>query len=128
MVDLTCQQHLALFRFLAIGDVDRHAADADDIVGNVDACDRGSDAPAHLAVRAAYAKFALHGRRVRRGRLDRILHMLPVIWVDQRAKIVDRNLEILRVHAENPVLPVVPGEAAIDRIPLPGSHLAGGKR
>ena len=37
---------------------------------------------------------------------------------------VDRYLEACRIDAENPVLTVVPDDIAVDRIPLPGTHLA----
>src|SRR5262249_42520253 len=127
VVDLARQQHLALFRLLAVGDVDGHATDAYDVVGRVDARHRRSDAPAQLAVRTADAKFALKARRAGRRRLDCILQVLPVLGVDQCLDIVDGEVEARRIDAEDPILSVVPDEVAVDRIPFPGSHLTGGE-
>ena len=96
VVDLARQQRLAFLGFLAVGDVDGHAADAHDVVGRVDARDRGSDAPAQLAIRATDAKLGLERRGVARRRLDRVLQMLPVLGMDQRPDIVDGDLEARR--------------------------------
>ena len=128
MVDLARQQRLALFSLLAVGDVDGHAADAHDVVSGVDARHRRSDTPAQLAVRPADAKFALKARRVGRRRLDRVLQMLPVLGVDERPDIVDGEVEARGIDAEDPILPIVPHEVAVDGIPFPRSHLTGGQR
>src|SRR5262249_36794405 len=128
VVDLARQQYLTLFRFLAVGDVDGHPADAHDVVGRVDARHRRSDAPAQLAVWTADAKFALKARRAGRRRLDRVLQMLPVLGVNQRLDVVDGEVKARGIDAEDPILPVVPDEVAVDGIPFPGSHLAGGQR
>src|SRR5262249_42442397 len=119
---------LALLGLLALGDVDRHAADAHDVIGGIDAGDRGANAPAGLAVRAAHPEFGLEGRARLSGRLHRILQMLPVLRVDQLLDVLNGDLEARGVAPENPVLPVVPHEGAADRIKLPGAHLAGGQR
>src|SRR2546421_531825 len=78
VIDLPRQQRLAFFRFLALGDVHGDAADADHMVGGIDACHGGADAPARLPAWAADPKLALQRRRVRRRRLDRILQVLPI--------------------------------------------------
>ena len=119
VIDLARQQLLMFFRLLALGDVDGHAADANDMVGGIDARHRGADAPAHLAVRTADAELALEGGGVGRGWLDGALHMLPVIRVDEAANVIHAELEALWVDAEDAILPVVPGETAVQRIPFP---------
>ena len=64
VIDLARQQRLALLGFLAVGDVDGHAADADDVVGRVGARHRGSDAPARLPIGTTDAKLGLEARRI----------------------------------------------------------------
>src|SRR5215475_3621696 len=54
--------------------------------------------------------------------------MFPILGMDQCPDIIDSQIETCRIDAENPVLPVVPYEPAVDRVPFPGSHLAGGQR
>src|SRR5262249_48732018 len=90
--------------------------------------DRRADAPAQLAVRTADAELGLKRRCALHRGLDRALQMLPVLGMDQRLDVVDGEIEAVGVHAEYAVLAVVPDEMAIDRIPFPGAHLAGGER
>src|SRR5262249_62263103 len=111
-----------------LGDVTRDRADANDAIRRIDASHRGSDAPAQLAVRTADTKLALEARRIGRRRLDRVLHVLPILGMDQRPHIIDGELETRGIDAENSILPVVPEEPAIDWIPFSRSHLAGGQR
>ena len=59
VVDFPCEQILTLLGALALGDVNRYAADADDPAALVDGRRRRPDAPAHLAVRSNDSKFGL---------------------------------------------------------------------
>ncbi len=54
--------------------------------------------------------------------------MLPILGMDQSTNAVDGEIEDAGLDAEDPVLSIVPREAAADRIPLPRSHLSGCQR
>src|SRR5262245_54199276 len=119
VIDLARQQRLALFGFFALSDIDGHAADANDLVGRIDARDGSADAPAQLPVRTADAKLALVCRLVRRPRFDCILQMLPVVGMNEAADILDGEIEMVGLDTEDPILSVVPDEPAGKRVPFP---------
>jgi hypothetical protein len=59
---------------------------------------------------------------------DRLAQIADVIGMQQGLDMFRRHLELLRIDAEDPVLALVPHPVAVDPVPIPGPHLAGGDR
>src|SRR5262249_14209836 len=114
--------------FFAISDVDGDAVDAHDIVGLIDARSRRSDTPANLAIGPHHTEFGLLRARTLRHSTTNFDERNPIFRVDQRADVLHRYLEINRINSENAVLAFIPTPLLAHQIPVPGSHLTGGKR
>jgi hypothetical protein len=119
MIHLAGEQRLAFLGLLAVGDVDRDAADPRDPSGGIDARRRGPEAPADLAVGALDAELALRGLVVPEQPVRGMLHLLPVVRMDQRAHVLWRDRELIAIDAEDAVLAVVPQAIAGVVAPVP---------
>src|SRR5215472_5407101 len=128
VIDLPRQKHLPLIGFLTIRNIDGDAVDAHDIFGIIDACCRRSDARAHLAIRPHHTEFGLLRARAARHATPNFDQRDPVVGMDQRADVLHRDLEISRVNAKYTVLAFVPTPLLAHQVPIPGTHLTGGKR
>src|SRR6202008_388072 len=125
---LAREQVLALFGAFALGDVDGHAADPHDAAMPVGAGGRRADAPPFLAIRSLDPEPRLIGAHAAVEMCYRLLQLLGIVGMQELPDIVRRDHEGLRFDAEDPVLAVVPHPVAIDPVPIPRSHLAGGNR
>src|SRR4051812_43458076 len=118
MVDLSHEERAALVRFLLIGDIDRHPADANNMVRAVEARGGRADAPAHLPVRPLHAKFRLTGLRIRAETTEHFLEIRPVIGMNDGPKRSERR-GALRIDTEDTALTLVPGKLLLLRVPVP---------
>ena len=128
MVDLAGEQHLALLGFLAVGDVDGNAADAQHLAGTVDSGGRRPYAPAYLPIGPQRAEFGLLRAGAFGHAVGELMQRQPVVGVNEPADSAGGDFETLRPHPEDAVLALVPTPFVGGEIPIPRTHLAGGER
>jgi hypothetical protein len=97
-------------------------------MSRIDARRSSTNAPAQFSIRAMNAKLCLVGRRVFIDVRQRRSQPLPILRMNERANIVQRHRETVRIDTENAVLPFVPRKVAAGGIPVPRPHLARGQR
>src|SRR6516165_11941700 len=127
MIDLPRQQDLSPVRLLAVSDIDSDAVDTNDVAGIIEACGRCANAPAGVAIGPHNAKFGLLRARALRHAAGTFSERHPVFRVDQGANVLNRDVEGPRIDPENAVLAFIPAPLLADEIPIPRSHLTGGK-
>src|SRR5262249_17038492 len=128
VINFSRQQDLPLVGLLAVRNIDGDAVDAHNNAGIIDTRSRRTDTPANLATRTQHTEFGLLRARSLRHAAGNFDQRYPIFRVDQRPDVVHRDLEISRVDSEYAVLPFVPTPLLAHQIPIPGSHLTGGKR
>jgi hypothetical protein len=127
VIDLAREQVLPLFRPLAFGDVDGHAADADHAAGLVGAGGCRAEQPANFAVRANDTKLRFIGFDALVELDHRFAQFAHVVGMQQRAYAFRADGEVLRIDAEDPELTFVPHPIAADPIPVPRPHASSGQ-
>ena len=127
VIDLAGEEKLALFRLLAIGDVDGDAADLRDMAVTLGRGGRRK-APAPLAVGAAQPEFGLHRARLLEQLEEFLLQPRPVLRIDQRLQAQGVDAKARRIDVADAVLALVPMRLPACEVPVPGSHLAGDQR
>ena len=127
VIDLAGEQILPLFRPLAFGDVDGHAADADHAAGLVGGGGSRAEQPANFAVRANDAEFGFVGFDAFVELDHRFTQFAHIVGVQQRPHILRADGEVLRIDAENPELTFVPHPVAADPVPVPRPHASSGQ-
>src|SRR5262249_11282788 len=108
MVNLPRQQHLALVGFFAIGNIDGDAVDTDDLADIIEACSGRSDAPTNFATPPHHAEFGLLGAGALRHASGNPNEKNPVLRMDQRPDVLDRDFETNWIYPEYAVLALVP--------------------
>src|SRR5262245_2635732 len=127
MVDLAHQKRAPLISMLLVSDVGSHAADPNDPIGLVDIGGSGSHAPADLSVWSPHAELDRARLAVFRQAAKRSLEAWPIIRVNEQPGLHRRRGKAVGLEAEDPALTLVPAALALDRVPGPGAHLAGGE-
>src|SRR5579862_4588494 len=123
VVDLARKQNLTRLCFLAIGDVDRDAADPHHAAASIDARRRRTGAPTQFAAWTSDAKLDLLRALAHRNALKVLAQRRRVLGMDERADVRRRYAKGLRVDAEDPVLALVPSPFVGRGIPVPRTHL-----
>src|SRR4029077_993229 len=121
------QKILPFFGALAVRYIDRDAAHPYDTAGPVDGCRCCPEAPANLAVRANDAKFGFMGADALVEQAHRLAQPIEIVGMQQRLNIGRIDNEGVMIAPEDPELPFVPHPVAVDPVPVPGTHAAGGE-
>jgi hypothetical protein len=125
MIDLPRKQRLPILGVLALGDVDRHPAQAHDLARLVGAGRRCADAPAKLATGPSHPELDLVRAGLAQKVAESLLQQAQVLGGDEGRDVIEVDDEGLRVDAEDAVLPLVPAAIGLGEVPVPGAHLAG---
>ena len=119
MIDLTREQRLPLLGVLAIGDVHRHATNADDFSFAIARRRDRAGAPANGAVGTPHAKFRLVRLTCFHRRLKPPLKIVPVVGKNENLQIFRRDCKLPGHHTVNRVLAFVPFDGVGSQIPIP---------
>ena len=119
VIDLAGEKRLAVFRFLAVGDVDGDAGDAGNGTVGVEGRGCAADTPALFAVLPLNEKFRLVEPRFGRRRAQDLLQTLIVFRAHERTDGVHGRRKAFGIDAEDTIVAFVPGPFARVDVVIP---------